>query len=357
MSDADHLERGRIADVHASSLRQADPVLAPLGIGFWERDLISNRVTLSPTAALVLGAQPDQAPPTWDDLLALLHDDDRGVTSRLMERAVRDRAVFGAEFRIRYPDNSYHWLDCRASILADLAGSPIAAVGVVEEIGAQNPLNAEAQGTETLGAAVRSLGHDFNNLLTTMLGYANLVLRTFEDGDQRQKDLTEIINATQLASGLARELLALGRAADGRARAAPIAPPAPVPAQGGERVLVVEDERAVRFLVRTILSRAGYEVHDAATPDEVEAWFAENTEPLDLMISDVMLTEGRGPEIVRRARVNRPGLKVLYMSGYLGEGAARQELVEAGAAFIQKPFTAEDLSRKVRDVLDGTVPN
>jgi FixJ family two-component response regulator len=59
-----------------------------------------------------------------------------------------------------------------------------------------------------------------------------------------------------------------------------------------------------------------------------------------------------GPQLFDRAAQVRPGLRVLYMSGYTDDAVSRERLLEPGAAFIQKPFTAEDLSRKVREVLD-----
>jgi two-component system, cell cycle sensor histidine kinase and response regulator CckA len=116
-------------------------------------------------------------------------------------------------------------------------------------------------------------------------------------------------------------------------------------------VLVVEDERAVRHLVRTILTRAGYTVHDAEGPDAAEAFLGRHEEPLDLLIADIRLPGASGPELFERARARRPTLRVLYMSGYSDEAIRKEPLIEAGAAFIRKPFTADLLSQKVREVL------
>jgi len=132
----------------------------------------------------------------------------------------------------------------------------------------------------------------------------------------------------------------------------PAPKPAPTKSTGTERVLVVEDERAVRYLVQTILTRAGYHVVEAASPDEANAWLADPAHLADLLITDVVMPGGSGPEVFERAVVARPGLRVLYMSGYTDDAVAREHLVKPGVAFIQKPFTGEDLARKVREALD-----
>jgi PAS domain S-box-containing protein len=124
------------------------------------------------------------------------------------------------------------------------------------------------------------------------------------------------------------------------------------PATGTGTVLVVEDERAVRFLTRTILTRLGYEVFEAAGPAEAMAWAVGRGEPVDLLLSDVVMPGESGPELHSRLAVLWPGLKVLFMSGYTDDSVARERLVEPGVAFLQKPFTADDLSRKVREVME-----
>jgi CheY-like chemotaxis protein len=124
------------------------------------------------------------------------------------------------------------------------------------------------------------------------------------------------------------------------------------PARGSERVLVVEDERPVRFLVRTILRRCGYEVFEAEGPEAADAWLGDPANQLDLLITDVIMPGGSGPELYQSARASRPTLRVIYMSGYTDDAIARDRLLEPGVAFVQKPFTADDLLRKVRALLD-----
>jgi two-component system cell cycle sensor histidine kinase/response regulator CckA len=126
---------------------------------------------------------------------------------------------------------------------------------------------------------------------------------------------------------------------------------APIAAVGGtERVLVVEDDSQVRALIRGILARHGYLVLDAASPQAA----LQLTEPFDLLLTDVILPRMGGRELAGRLTAARPGLKVLYMSGY-SEHAIMLHGVEEGLAVLHKPITPDVLLRKVREVLDSAV--
>jgi CheY-like chemotaxis protein len=208
--------------------------------------------------------------------------------------------------------------------------------------------------------SARDLAHEFNNLLTAIVGYANLLDRSFPADDPRRGDTQEIVQAAQSAADLARQLLSLGRPADAAESAATEeeartegTPAASDAAATAPRVLVVEDERAVRYLVRTILSRQGYEVVEMGDPGEAERWLATAANAVDLLITDIMMPGASGPDLYGRARQARPALRVLYMSGYSDEAMAGEWGTGAGAAFIQKPFTAEELTQKVRETLEA----
>jgi two-component system, cell cycle sensor histidine kinase and response regulator CckA len=132
----------------------------------------------------------------------------------------------------------------------------------------------------------------------------------------------------------------------------PAALPRPRTRGGQETVLIVEDEDAVRLLARTILERAGYRVLDAPEPGAALAAFDEAGAAVDLLLSDVIMPGGTGPELFRRLAARQPSLRALMMSGYTGNAVIDARQLEAGAAFLEKPFTAEGLRRKVREVLD-----
>jgi two-component system, cell cycle sensor histidine kinase and response regulator CckA len=121
---------------------------------------------------------------------------------------------------------------------------------------------------------------------------------------------------------------------------------------GTETVLLVEDEEAVRFLMRVILEKAGYRVLDAANPKEAEALFAENPTGFDLLVTDVIMPGSSGPQLFERLAQVRSDLRVLYVSGYTDDAIVHQGHLDPGVEFLQKPFTAAELNRRVREVLD-----
>jgi DNA-binding NtrC family response regulator len=117
-------------------------------------------------------------------------------------------------------------------------------------------------------------------------------------------------------------------------------------------VLIVDDERPIRTLTRTILERGGYRVLAASTCAEAEALFAREAGAIDLLVTDVELPDGSGPALFRRLFETHSSLRVVYMSGYADETLVNQSALEAAGGFLQKPFLADGLLRKVREALD-----
>ena len=116
-------------------------------------------------------------------------------------------------------------------------------------------------------------------------------------------------------------------------------------------VLIVEDEEAVRYLSRVILERAGHRVYEAATPEQAEALISDVGQ-VDVLVADVMLPGGRGPDLFERLRVRYPALRVVFMSGYLDEDVLEGAETDPAMRFIQKPFAAEALLGSVATLLD-----
>ena len=201
--------------------------------------------------------------------------------------------------------------------------------------------------------ATGTLAHDINNLLTAVIGYATLVARSLDERDPRRSDATEIILAAQQAGALAHEILVMTgrRPRPEQTFGDAMTGPDEAPVEESPRVLVVEDDRAVRYLVRTILTRAGYDVLEASSAEAASAWLAEHAAGLRLLISDVVLPGGNGTALYKQATEANPDLRVLYMSGYSEDEVQQEQLVDREAPFIQKPFSGDELARKVRDVL------
>ena len=130
------------------------------------------------------------------------------------------------------------------------------------------------------------------------------------------------------------------------------AAPVPHAAEGGsETVLLVEDEESVRQLVRETLQAKGYIVVEAENGEAGLAAAAAHDGRIDLVISDVVMPGMGGRELVKRLAETRPETKVLYLSGYTEDAIVSEGTIESGTAFLQKPFTLQNLSRKVREVL------
>jgi PAS domain S-box-containing protein len=122
--------------------------------------------------------------------------------------------------------------------------------------------------------------------------------------------------------------------------------------RASETVLLVEDEAGVRQFSKRILNKAGYQVLEAANGDDAERLFADHADSIDLVVTDVIMPGCGGPELLSRLHVQAPGLRVLYMSGYTEQSTANRTGIDRGLPFVQKPFTALEFARQVREALD-----
>ncbi len=127
----------------------------------------------------------------------------------------------------------------------------------------------------------------------------------------------------------------------------------PVRAAGGdETILLVEDEENVRKVAARVLRQFGYQVLEAADGEAALALNAGHMGRIDLLVSDVMMPRIGGGLLASALLASRPGLRVLHLSGHSDPNVVEEGLRASGAAFLQKPFTVESLSRKVRELLD-----
>jgi PAS domain S-box-containing protein len=128
---------------------------------------------------------------------------------------------------------------------------------------------------------------------------------------------------------------------------------APVSPRGAERILIVEDESAVRRMAGRALAAQGYAVLEAENGAEALEVLARADGPVDLVLTDVVMPVLNGRELAEQLATERPRLPVLFMSGYTDDDVVRRGLLDPGAPFLQKPFMPADLARKVREVLDN----
>jgi CheY-like chemotaxis protein len=120
---------------------------------------------------------------------------------------------------------------------------------------------------------------------------------------------------------------------------------------GAETILLVEDEDVVRRLVATSLESFGYHVISAAAPTDALA--AAELHDFDLLVTDVVMPEMNGRELAAELVAQRPGLRVLYTSGYASHVLLEDGVLSEATSFLQKPFALDDLAHKVREVLDA----
>ena len=138
--------------------------------------------------------------------------------------------------------------------------------------------------------------------------------------------------------------------------AEPVERAAPGPAHArllstSETVLLVEDENDLRALATEILDGAGYAVLVAGGPGEAMERARRHEGPIHLLLTDVVMPEMSGRDLAERLTPAHPEMKVLYMSGYTADTIGHHGVLDAGTALLQKPFTPDALTRKVREVL------
>jgi two-component system, cell cycle sensor histidine kinase and response regulator CckA len=131
-------------------------------------------------------------------------------------------------------------------------------------------------------------------------------------------------------------------------------PALPAPANGSSTVLVVEDQDEVRSYVAAVLVRYGYRVLTASCVREAVEVCHGEPGPIDLLLTDVVMPHGSGRELAARLATLRPKTKVLFMSGYTGEKPVRSGAQGRVAPLLQKPFSPEELARKVEAILRGS---
>jgi len=123
---------------------------------------------------------------------------------------------------------------------------------------------------------------------------------------------------------------------------------------GFETILLVEDEEVVRQLANRILAASGYKVLLAKSGEEAERICIEYSGAIQLLITDVVMPGMSGRDLVQKIAGKRPGMKVLYMSGYT-EQVLQETDIKSGVGFLEKPFSPAALQRRVREVLEGRI--
>jgi CheY-like chemotaxis protein len=142
---------------------------------------------------------------------------------------------------------------------------------------------------------------------------------------------------------------------DAEEEVGPPDPDAVEPTRGSETILLVEDEHAVRSVAARILLNQGYYVLAACSADEAFTLAERVGGAIDLILTDVVMPDMGGPELVKRLLSKWPDIKVVFMSGYAEGDKLQVGVGDKGISFLQKPFSAESLTFSVREVLDSEI--
>lgn len=125
-----------------------------------------------------------------------------------------------------------------------------------------------------------------------------------------------------------------------------------LPVGGTETVLVAEDDKALRKLIKTVLDEFGYKVIDAVDGEDAVEKFMENKDRIDLLVFDVVMPKKNGKEAYEEIKKINPRVKALFTSGYTSNIIHKKGILEEGINFILKPVSPKELLRKVREILD-----
>jgi CheY-like chemotaxis protein len=122
---------------------------------------------------------------------------------------------------------------------------------------------------------------------------------------------------------------------------------------GSETILLVEDEQMVLNLTASVLKNAGYRVVTASTPKQALEKMAHQTDPIHIMITDVVMPGMSGPTLANTLVSEYPEMKIIFMSGYTDAAVVENRFIKPGSVFLQKPFSPDALKAKIRELLDG----
>jgi signal transduction histidine kinase/CHASE3 domain sensor protein/ActR/RegA family two-component response regulator len=518
----DITERKALEDELREREVRLDVAQKAAGFAIWEWDIRRDRMTWYGDARPPVLPPDEPMPPSYLSVDVRVHPDDRAERDAVMARALAGNEDYQHDYRIVWPDGSVHWISSRGSVVDRQDGMPTRMIGVAFDVTARKIAEAralEAQRMESVGKLAGGIAHEFNNLLTLIAGYAEVICDDIPPDSTLQEDLNHIRRSAARAAQLTSQLLsfarkqmvryesldlreviesiqpalkhllgetvelmvlhagdlrparadrgqmeqllvnlalnardampdggkfivetanvvlgprvtALGRevkpgdyvfigvtdtghgmdqrtldrafepffttkdvgkgtglglatcfgivgqaggyiwaySEPGRGTTVKIYLPVVVDAAsrpgkpreesgdiptGTETILVAEDNEQVRSLAAKCLRDLGYLVLDAPDGGAALNAAAAHSGEIHLLLSDIVMPGTDGSQLAERLVEIRPGVKIIFMSGYASGAARAASHVAADAPFLQKPFTPSALARIVRDVLDG----
>jgi PAS domain S-box-containing protein len=213
-SGTDITERNRAVEALRTAEERMRFALESADVGIWDMDYTTGTLRWSETSEAHYGLQPGTFGGTFEAFLECVHPDDREPMLQTVGQAMKTGADFVVQNRTIWPDGTVRWLSGAGRILLGEHGEPVRGVGISLDVTDRRTLEEQyqqAQKMEAVGRLAGGVAHDFNNVLTVILGYCELLLADFKPGDQRHADIAEIQKAGRRAAGLIRQLLAFSR--------------------------------------------------------------------------------------------------------------------------------------------------
>jgi PAS domain S-box-containing protein len=277
---------------------------------------------------------------------------DSGMRARLLDQLDREGGFQNVEYQLRRRDGEIISVVENARAIRNETGEVLYYEGTLTDITERKRIEEQlrqAQKAEALASFSAGIAHDFNNVLSAIKSHATNALRDLESSHAARISTEQALRAAESATELTGQLLSFNRR-----------PVEPGPARSlsvvhgnntGENILLVEDEPMFREVSRDMLEREGYRV--TVVSDGLEADRIGKCESgFDLLITRSTMADMTGGELARRLRPVNPGLKVLFIAGYSEQAGERGEPASAMSDVLQKPFSADSLGRKVRQLLD-----
>jgi two-component system, cell cycle sensor histidine kinase and response regulator CckA len=183
-------------------------------VGVWEADLRTGGVRWSGTLEALHGLPADTFGGTFEAFLNCIHPDDRARVIASIDEATRQHTESNVLYRTQWPDGTMHWISGTGKTFYDDAGTPMRAAGVGLDVTERHILEEQfrqSQKVEAIGQLAGGVAHDFNNVLTAIQGYCELLSDELGSESPHQSDLGEIRHAAERAASLTQQLLAFSR--------------------------------------------------------------------------------------------------------------------------------------------------
>jgi two-component system, cell cycle sensor histidine kinase and response regulator CckA len=213
-SGSDITERHRAAEALRTGEERMRFALQSADVGIWDMDITTGMLRWSEILEAQYGLRPGSFGGTFEAFVECIHPDDRESVRESIGKAHTSGGDFSTLHRSIWPDGTVRWLRGTGRVYVGKLGKTVRAVGITMDVTERHTLEEQfyqAQKMEAIGRLAGGVAHDFNNVLTAILGYCELLLEDLDPDDPRHADILEIQKAGSIAAGLTRQLLAFSR--------------------------------------------------------------------------------------------------------------------------------------------------